>query len=98
MKLRTTTYLRDTSCSEGRKRLHTRLNLSANRLQGDAHRYLRLRSRPLDLWRRGGDSNPRHPFGVKLLSRQPCSATPAPLRGDVGRIRDAACELVRKIV
>src|ERR1700674_1639337 len=33
-----------------------------------------------NLWRRGGDSNPRHPFGVKLLSRQPCSATPAPLR------------------
>ena len=33
------------------------------------------------IWRRGGDSNPRHPFGVKLLSRQPCSATPAPLRG-----------------
>src|SRR5215469_3422254 len=37
------------------------------------------------VWRRGGDSNPRHPFGVKLLSRQPCSATPAPLRGDVSR-------------
>jgi hypothetical protein len=35
----------------------------------------------LKVWRRGGDSNPRHPFGVKLLSRQPCSATPAPLRG-----------------
>src|ERR1700674_4519738 len=33
-----------------------------------------------NLWRRGGDSTPRHPFGVKLLSRQPCSATPAPLR------------------
>src|ERR1700722_13912377 len=31
-------------------------------------------------WRRGGDSNPRHPFGVKLISSQPCSATPAPLR------------------
>src|SRR5260370_8335896 len=35
----------------------------------------------MKIWRRGGDSNPRHPFGVKLLSRQPCSATPAPLRG-----------------
>ena len=31
-------------------------------------------------WRRGGDSNPRHPFEVKLISSQPCSATPAPLR------------------
>ena len=31
-------------------------------------------------WRRGGDSNPGHPFGVKLISSQPCSATPAPLR------------------
>src|ERR1700730_11687058 len=38
-------------------------------------------SEGLRFWRRGGDSNPRHPFGVKLLSRQPCSATPAPLRG-----------------
>jgi hypothetical protein len=36
-------------------------------------------------WRRGGDSNPRHPFEVKLISSQPCSATPAPLRGIVGR-------------
>src|SRR5712671_5580763 len=33
------------------------------------------------VWRRGGDSNPRHPFGVKLISSQPCSATPAPLHG-----------------
>ena len=43
-------------------------------------------------WRRGGDSNPGHPFGVKLISSQPCSATPAPLRGNrvriaVGRLR-----------
>ncbi len=37
------------------------------------------------VWRRGGDSNPRHPFGVKLISSQPCSATPAPLRGKSSR-------------
>ncbi len=41
----------------------------------------------LKLWRRGGDSNPRHPFGVKLISSQPCSATPAPLHGRTGRKR-----------
>jgi hypothetical protein len=40
----------------------------------------RRRRKSMTAWRRGGDSNPGHPFGVKLLSRQPCSATPAPLR------------------
>src|SRR5580704_9760515 len=38
-----------------------------------------------DMWRRGGDSNPGHPFGVKLISSQPCSATPAPLREKLSR-------------
>src|SRR6266446_1313308 len=37
------------------------------------------------IWRRGGDSNPRHPFEVKLISSQPCSATPAPLHEKTGR-------------
>src|SRR5271169_1693949 len=45
-------------------------------------------------WRRGGDSNPRHPFGVKLISSQPCSATPAPLRGIIGRKHSAGTALV----
>ena len=38
-----------------------------------------------EIWRRGGDSNPGHPFEVKLISSQPCSATPAPLRGIMSR-------------
>ena len=45
-------------------------------------------------WRRGGDSNPRHPFGVKLISSQPCSATPAPLRGFMGRKCNAGTAVV----
>jgi hypothetical protein len=45
-------------------------------------------------WRRGGDSNPRHPFEVKLISSQPCSATPAPLRGIIGRKCNAGTALV----
>ena len=45
-------------------------------------------------WRRGGDSNPRSRFKPgQLLSRQPCSATPAPLRmGPKGALFNHDCD------
>jgi hypothetical protein len=49
-----------------------------------------------EIWRRGGDSNPGHPFGVKLISSQPCSATPAPLREKLSR-PDFVCRGLARI-
>ena len=54
-------------------------------------------------FRRGGDSNPRYPLGVQLLSREPDSAALAPLpyrnrRRGAGGIRSsslASCKLPR---
>ena len=37
-------------------------------------------------WRRAGDSNPRHPFGVYSLSRRAPSASRSALRGIIGAV------------
>ncbi len=47
--------------------------------QGSVGSY-RLTTPRLSFWRRGWDSNPRHPLGVHLLSRQVASAAHPPLR------------------
>src|ERR1700756_3297190 len=70
-----------TSCSAAQKPAQKSLQKIGRRRLSKEGPDKNYASRNQKRWRRGGDSNPRHPFGVKLLSRQPCSATPAPLRG-----------------